>query len=146
MTNNVDHAEYPRLLEVLADVLLNILPGAISMRTRDVIQIDYRGEQGITILLTPEVLEMRLPTIIWTQGAHGPVPSSRLWKRLPLARVGDPNELGTLDRLQELTKACLERRSREFKLCRYCKEKFPIERMSGRACHGCASHHLGVVY
>ena len=146
MTNNSYHDEYLRLFEVLANTLLTILPGATTTRTRDAIQVDYHEEKGITILLTPETLEIRLPTITWTKGAYGPVPSSRLWKRIPLARFGMPDEASTCDKLQELVRAGLERRNREFKQCRYCKKTFPVEHMTERACHACASRHLGVVY
>ena len=63
----------------LAERVLVVLPGAMLERTRDAIQFDWGGEQGIVLLVGPEALELRLPTVEWTKGAYGPARSSRLW-------------------------------------------------------------------
>ena len=46
------------------------------------IEHDYEGEEGIVLLITPEAIELRLPTVEWTEGTHGPAPTSRLWRRI----------------------------------------------------------------
>lgn len=56
--------------------ILEFLPGAKLVRTQETIQIEYRGEEGIVVIVTSEGLELRHPTIEWAQGSHRPVPSS----------------------------------------------------------------------
>src|SRR6187401_2737431 len=73
-----------RALEVHA-----LLPDAVLERTRDVIQLDSGGERGIVVVVTPEALELRFPTIEWTQGSYGPALSSRLWKRVLWDKLED---------------------------------------------------------
>lgn len=63
-----------------------MLPGACVERTPDLIQInlgDFRDEKGVVVILTPEAIELRLPTLQW-RGSHTPVTSSKLWKRIDL--------------------------------------------------------------
>ena len=62
-------SEDPLQVEVNADRVLAQLPKSTIERTRDCIQIDCGGQEGIVILVTPEAIELRLPTIEWTRGA-----------------------------------------------------------------------------
>ena len=83
----------PRHVDKLAERVLRFLPDATIERTRDVIQVDWRGEEGIVVVVTPEALEFRLPTIEWTMGAYGPEESSRFWKRVESEALDD-SQLG----------------------------------------------------
>ena len=130
----------PLRVERNAERVLAMLPVSSIERTRDCIQISCRGEKGIVILVTPESIELRFPTVEWTGGVYGPVVSSRHWKRINESEITD-KELGNL-----LKEAFKERLS-EFKTCRYCKRSVPLEhRHSEDVCHGCAERHLGVVH
>ncbi|MBL1178846.1 hypothetical protein [Pantanalinema sp. GBBB05] len=128
------------IVEQKALMLLEHLPGAEVERTRDLIQINYNGTEGIVLFVTPEALELRLPTVEWTAGSYAPKPSSKLWKRLQWNQVW-ANEL------PDLLQATLTARRREFRNCRYCHKPFAIEHMfSKTACHSCASLHEGVMF
>jgi hypothetical protein len=126
-----------RQFETLARDLLVKFPEAKPSRTRDCIQIDYLGEEGVVILLTPEAVDVRLPTIDWTQGAYGPAASSRLQKRHELA-----DSSGIMKSIHE----ALSKRQAQFNECPYCHKTFPPERMAAGACHSCAERHLNVVF
>jgi hypothetical protein len=102
-----------------------------------VIQITYAGQEGIVVLVTAEAIEIRLPTIEWTMGAYGPTPSSIFWKRMKT-----PSD----EQLADVLDKGLWARSSQFRLCIFCCKAFPPEHMTGKACHGCATEHLGVVY
>jgi len=126
-----------KVCEKLALRVLQHLPAATIEGTRDVIQINYAGEGGVVVLTTAEAIEIRLPTIEWTNGAHGPASSSVLWKRLK-----DPTDEELCDALDKAIWA----RRRQFRKCTHCGKAFPPKRMTLEACHGCASQHLGIVY
>lgn len=128
------------IVEQKALMLLEHLPGAEIERTRDLIQINYNGAEGIVLFITSEALELRLPTVEWTSGSYAPKPSSKLWKRLQWNQVW-ANEL------PDVLQAALTARRREFRNCRYCHKPFAIEYMfSKTACHSCASLHEGVMF
>jgi hypothetical protein len=128
------------LVDCRALQVLELLPGAEVSGTRDVVQINWGGEEGIVVLITPEALELRLPTVEWTGGAYGPVASSRLWRRVKWESVQEGQLLVLLDK-------CRRARTREYRRCKYCGEKFPPEhRSSGNVCHGCASKYEGIVF
>jgi hypothetical protein len=129
-----------RQAEELAIRVLKFLPDGEVERTRDAIQIEHGGERGLVVLVTAEAVEIRLPTTEWTQGAYGPAPSSRLWKRVRTARVSE----GPLD-LADLLRKAREARAREFRMCKYCKEELPVEHRQGNVCHGCSERFEGVV-
>ena|SRR5674476_71373 len=129
----------PLKVEINAERVLAMLPISTIERTRDCIQIDCGGQEGIVILVTPEAIELRLPTIEWTRGAYGPAASSRLWKRVEISKITDIE-------LETLMKETLKKRQSEFRNCRYCGEHLPPEHMHGDVCHGCAEKHLGVVH
>jgi len=123
-----------RLVERAADRVLGRWPYATVTRTRDFIQIDISvDETGLTVLVTPEALELRLPTVEWTTGYAGPVESSRLWRRVTWRALGSDDE-----RLAEVIEAGLARRAREFAACRRCGRRVAREHRLGRHCHGCS--------
>jgi hypothetical protein len=128
-----------RMVEAHALKVLELLPGARVERTRDVIQVEQGGQEGIVLLLTPEVLDVRLPTVEWTH-PHCPARSSRLWKRVDWIRLDVPA-------LTELLTEAQKARASQFRNCRYCGKRFPPEHMHAKdVCHGCAESHLGVVH
>ena len=134
-------ADGPRMVERLAERVLGWQPDASVTRTRDCIQIDHCGEEGIVVLVTPEAVELRLPTIEWTKGSHGPAASSQLCRRIEDAFEIPDDELGAA------LHACLEARREEFRVCKYCQRRLPREHMFAEdTCQGCASEHLDVVY
>jgi hypothetical protein len=128
-----------RLVEAHALNILKLLPGARVERARDAIQIEQGGQEGIVLLLTPEVLEVRLPTVEWTH-PHCPARSSRLWKRVDWISLDAPA-------LTELLTEAQKARASQFRKCRYCGKRFPPEHLHEKdVCHGCAESHLGVVH
>jgi hypothetical protein len=112
-------SEGPRRVDVNAARALAALPGATVTRTRDVVQFDLDlDESGVTVLVTVEAIEFRLPTVEWTTGYAGPAASSRLWKRVPWASIGASDE-----RLASLVEMALARRRRDYATCRYCRSR-----------------------
>ncbi len=129
-----------RTVEKQALEMLHLLPGATLERTRDVIQIDFGGDSGIVVIVTPDAIELRLPTIEWTGGSYGPAESSRLWKRVEASE-------SAIVEMPRLLAAARAARRQEFTRCRYCRAEYPPERMhSKNVCHGCAERHEGVVH
>ena len=127
-------------LEAFARMVRDALPLAEVTRTRDCIQIDWGDEAGIVVLVTPEAMELRLPTVEWACGSYGPRATSKLWRRVEWQRL-DPSKL------PELLKAAKTARKRQYRTCQYCGERFPPEHRADRdTCHGCASREHGVVY
>ncbi len=134
-----------RQFERVASALTVALPGASTSRTRDAIQIEYLGERGVVLLLTPDALEIRLPTVDWTSGTYAPQTSSVLFSRIVFADLptnANECEVEVLDAIE----AAVGHRQAQFKECRFCKLEFPPEHMTEDACHNCASKHLGLVY
>jgi hypothetical protein len=131
-----------RLFEEYALQILEMLPGACAERTPDVIQInlgDFRDEKGIVVIVTPEAIELRLPTLEWL-GPHTPVESSKLWRRLKL------NSSKKFDIAQLITSA-QEAQSQTFGVCKFCSQKLPSGWMFRRdVCQSCAEKHLGIVH
>jgi hypothetical protein len=126
-------------IETTVERLLLLLPGSRVDRLADVARLEIGGGDGIVALVTPEAIELRLPTVDWV-GSHDPVPSSRLWRRIKTAELTDEELSGWVSR-------ALAARAREFRECRFCKAKVPPEhRHSKNVCHGCAERHLGVVH
>ncbi len=101
------------------------------------------AEVEVTIVLTPEAFEVRLPAGCWN-GPAELVSYDRSWKRLSWQDV----EAG--GSVQEVVCALVEEglgeRAREFATCRYCGKPFPPEHRDGDACHVCLSEHEGRVY
>jgi hypothetical protein len=134
--------------EVATVVVCEILPGCTHERTRDAIQIHFGGDKGISVLLTPESLEIRLPTLAWTRSHHA-VESSRLFRKFRLQKL---RETGGLTEWSPTVHAALmagiEKRAREFRSCRFCKLSLPRELMllPQKVCYDCAEQHLGVIF
>jgi hypothetical protein len=131
-----------RTFEEHALQILEMLPGAHAERTPDVIQInfgDFRDEKGIVVILTPEAIELRLPTIEWL-GSHTSVRSSKLWKRIDL------HNSRNLD-MAQLIASAQEAQAQTFGICKFCSQKLPSGWMSQQdVCQSCAEKHLGIVY
>ena len=126
-------------VEANALEVMDRVPVSEMQRTRDAVEVHVGGEVEIVVIVTAEALELRLPTVEWTKGAYGPVPASRLWKRVKW-------EDNTAERLVELVEAAMAKRRSEFKPCRFCHREFPPEHRHGSVCHGCAERHMGVVH
>jgi len=137
--------KHERRFEHLAAFIHNSFNCKLT-RTRDAIQIDIQSDDGVVVLLTPQHIEVRLPTVDWTKGSHGPVPSSILWKRRKLNGFWGEGSAGVNPELKALILEGIERRQSQFKKCRFCKQLVSIEHRIGTVCHGCASKHLGIVY
>ena len=132
-----------RLVERNAARVLDLYPHAHVSRTRDAIQIDIHtdpdGERGVTILVTPEAYELRLPTIEWTSGAYGPAASTRYLKRVTTRKASG-------EALEALIRDAIARRDAEFRPCRYCSRPTPPEHRHRDVCHACAERHLDIVH
>jgi len=138
LSDNPEHAEEELLR------LRDLLRTPKVERTRDAIQIDYLDQHGLVLLVTPEALEIRLPTVEWS-GPHRPAPSSRFWTRVSWKELGDleADDAPLLD----LILAALEARAAEFRRCRYCKRSVPAEhRHSHDVCRSCASQRPGIAH
>lgn len=131
-----------RRFEEYALQILEMLPGARAERTPDVIQInlgDFRDEKGIVVILTPEAIELRLPTLQWL-GPHTPVASSKLWKRINLDNSKNFD-------IAQLIASAQEAQAQSFGVCKFCSQKLPSGWMSQQdICQSCAEKHLGIVY
>lgn len=121
-------------------------PGYRVSRTRDVIQFDPPENADLTFLITPEALEIRFPRTEWTMGSHGPVATSRLWKRVRWKRSWGQADLAAL------IDAASAAWQGELRPCGYCGRRFEPEHViegrlvKGPICHGCASSHEHVVF
>src|SRR6056297_1759807 len=100
-------------------VLLLVTATSVE-RTRDVVQIDVGEERGIVVVVTPDTIELRLPTVEWTRGTYGPRPSSRPWTRLDPDQLDDSELLASIDQARTA-------RAAEFTVCRYCGLSLPPE-------------------
>lgn len=74
-----------RYMDRVAWMLLHLMPAATMERTRDVYQFTLEDPGGIVVLITPEELQIRLPSIDYTTGYWGPVSVSRPFKKLRIA-------------------------------------------------------------
>ena len=128
--------------------LLTLLPSLA--RTRDLVQFDYPyAADGddldfISFVVSPEHLELRLPSIEWTTGYAGPAIATHFWRRLPFKRSG-PRALANF-----IAAGIAAQRAR-FIVCAHCGERTGPGHQTtlpGQAamCQGCASSRFGVVY
>ena len=119
-----------------------LLPEAKVDRTTEVIQLttgDFRDELGVVILLSPEAMELRLPTLNW-DGPYTPVKTSCLWQRLAL------NELKK-SQLPRLIAEAQAQQQQSFFNCKYCGQRNPEGWMhSPDVCQSCAEKELGIVH
>ena len=136
-----------RRVDRIARLVGSILPDARVERTRDVYQFVVEAQAGLVVVVTPEAVEIRLPTVEWTGGYAGAVDSSRLWRRT-LMRSWDDAEMER--RLTNLIASGRKQRYGEIKPCAICQRPTPSEHahtIDGRhVCHGCAERHMGVVH
>ena len=109
---------------------------------RDCIQISQGDDRGFVLLLTPEAVETRLPTVDWPH-PHTPVRSSRLISRVML-------DDADADVILELVEELKQQRAEQFRDCDYCGRRTPPERahsIDGKyACHGCSEREMGIVH
>ena len=127
-------------------------------RVRDAIEVRFptgiEDEADLVVLLTPEAIELRLPTIDWTQGAYGPAASSELWKRVVWSEEagGDLRALSLVEngaaeaKIHEYLEALASAFKGQVQTCVHCEETFLPARMTDSACHGCAEKIEGVVF
>jgi predicted RNase H-like HicB family nuclease len=131
-----------RRFEEYALQILEMLPGACAERTPDVIQInsgDFRDEKGVVVILTPEAIELRLPTLEWL-GPHTPVQSSKRWKRINLENSKNIN-------ITKLIASAQEAQAQTFGVCKFCSQKKPTGWMFRQdVCDSCAEKHLGIIH
>lgn len=131
-----------RHFEHIAIQVLDLLPDADMERTRDCIQVTESDERGIVVLVTPDAVEIRLPTVEWLH-VHTPVASSRLKRRISLSKLIEGS-------LAKLIGNARKARQDEFQECFYCKTPTPPEHAhtfdDKHVCHGCSERELGVVH
>lgn len=142
------HSRYPcvgfRNAEKLALRVLRLIPVKGVERTRDAIQIESYDDltaenSGIIVLVTPEAIEIRLPTVEWTKGCHGPALSTCLWQRVDAEGLKDKH-------LGQLLHTAQQVRTGMFRPCRYCKQVLPPEeRVRYNVCYRCGARHLSIV-
>lgn len=129
----------PTSLEYRAQQVVDYFPECEITRTTASIQIRFDSLEGIVVLVSPEAFEIRLPTIEWTHGTHGPAAVTRLWRRLEVAEMKEYA-------LRAAIEEAVEVRRSEFSPCRFCGERVAIEHRHDNVCHGCAERRLGVVH
>lgn len=143
-TSSFALGDVPRVFERLAEAVTERWPATGVGRFRDAIELHIPSlvpdDDPVVVILTPELLEVRLPITEWTGGAYGPVSSSRRWRRRALNRGENPPDV------IELVTQALAARCRQFRTCRFCRRKFTADHMTMGACHGCAERDLGVVH
>ena len=129
-----------REFERLAQQVLKTVAGARCSRTRDAVEVCYECDgETFVVLLTPDAVELRLPTVDWVT-PYTPVLSSKLWKRVALEKLQEGD-------LPKLIAGAGQAYAKTLRTCRYCKQKFPpCHMISRKTCHGCASKHEGVVF
>ncbi len=116
-----------------------LLPeGEIRWNDQGELEVVSGGNQGIVVRLVADGVEVRLPTVVW-HGAHTPIATTRYWRRISWADATD-------DRLIALFDKGKKARRSEFRPCRFCRERVPLEHRHGDVCHGCAERHLGVIH
>jgi hypothetical protein len=130
----------PRLVDRVAMRVHHLLPTAEVARTRDVYEFI---DEHVVVLVTPDVVEARLPTVKWA-GPHSPVPCSLPAKRMKLSRA----ESG--EALEALIADVRTRRQQEIRPCDVCgrpTEPEHAHRMFGKyVCHGCAEREFHIVH
>jgi hypothetical protein len=118
----------PDPLEMVARLAARGFPGAVVERLRESVQITIPGEEGVSALLTAAKLEVHLPTVHWTGGAHTPVAGTRFYHRYVLKpAISETTALDSAGKVRKILKHCLAARRREFLTCRYCKKRVPPE-------------------
>jgi hypothetical protein len=134
-----------RQVDRVAWVVHRLIPGAHVARTRDVYQFTLPDPGGVVVIVTPEEVQCRLPSVNWTSGYAGPVDTSILWQSLRIDLV-DPSQ----KKLLRLIGSTVQRRKDQTRPCALCGEPTPPEcaDVVDRAyvCHGCAEGRMGIVH
>lgn len=132
------------VVEEYAIKILEILQDATFRRTRDVIQIDTgKGEKQISILVTYEELQFRIPCIEWTAGSYAPEQTSRLWKRISTNMFDRYSSKKVEERILDYVEQARKTRKQQYQTCKICRRKFIPEHMHDEnVCQGCS----GTVY
>jgi hypothetical protein len=137
-----------RAVDRMAMRIGQLLPESVIERTRDIYQFTVRDPGGLVVVVTPEAVEFRLPTVDWTSECSTPLPVSRPFKRLRTAGKPEPVDAkldGKLDRLIQETRHSV---SRNFVSTPAAKKHTPPEHgvtLDGEwTCHGCAGHNAEV--
>ncbi|MEN3341672.1 MAG: hypothetical protein V7644_1076 [Actinomycetota bacterium] len=101
------------LVELNAERVRALLPESSVSVTAHVAELVVEGEDGLVVLVTADAIELRLPTVEWTQGTYGPAEASIFFSRLDAEEL--PDELLAA----ELERARAARRG-GFLRCRHC--------------------------
>jgi len=132
----------PRYFERIAASMFDVLPTAELGRTRDCIQLTEPGEKGVIALITPEAVEIRLPTVEWST-PYSPVSSSCLLERIEMSGLSEQD-------LAQLVADARRKRQSEFVPCHHCGKPTPPEHrhtLDGKeVCHGFSEREEGVVH
>lgn len=88
----------------------------------------------MTIVVTPEALELRLPAVEWTMGAYGPARSSELWRRLLFKDIDGPE--GVAKHLRRLERALKRRMANR---CNKCGDQCRPSTLQDGICEDCRS-------
>lgn len=127
-------------MEERAQQVASLFPVSEITGGSEMIQLRFDGLEDIVVLATHEAYEIRLPTIEWTHGTHGPMAATLLWRRIEGEALDD-------DALRAVIEEAVASRRAEFATCRFCGERVAVEhRIDNDTCHGCAERHLGVVF
>ena len=125
-------------MDETAEMIQRLLRDPKRERTRDVIQLTEPDDRGVVVVVTPDSIEVRRPSLEWID-SHRAVPSSRHLARLDIAS----DEVA----IAHAVIAARAAREAEFLRCRFCGDTFPPERRhSADVCHACAENHMGVVH
>lgn len=131
--------------EPLVRMLLDVAPSESRVSERHgAVWVETGSEEddwmdGAIVVIRESEVELRLPTVDW-QGPHCPVRSSKLWRRVSTRDGLDSASLKGL-----LRRASTAKR-RQYKPCRYCGERTPLEHRDGDVCHGCQERELGILH
>ncbi len=135
-----------RVVDKVALRVHDLIPESQVERTRDVYQFTLDDPGGLIVIVTPEALEIRLPTVEWTSGYAGPMSSSRLHKRVRLVNGAEVEG----ENVAKLISLARRKRQQETRPCAFCQTPTPPEHahsVDGKwVCHGRSERHLGIVH
>ena len=135
-----------RVVDKVALQVHELIPESQVERTRDVYQFTLDDPGGLIVVVTPEALEIRLPTVGWTSGYAGPMSSSRLHKRVRFVNGAEVE----VENVAKLISLARRKRQQETRPCAFCQTPTPPEHahsVDGKwVCHGCSERHLGIVH
>lgn len=137
--------EENRAIDKIARLVASYVPSAKMERTRDVYQFTQEDPEGFVVVLTPNAIEIRLPTVEWTEGYAGPADCSLQFKRKKIK-----HGKFSLKKLQALIQLVRDARRAETKCCHDCgtptSPEHAHEIHGDWVCHGCAERFRGVCH